>query len=109
MRNPWLKKNPFMSLWLSGANRMMGTARGQLSAGVKREVIEAGAGVTATAAQQVTEFWTNTTTKSPVAVKSRLFVHPLDEQFRLLAAPLLQRLNGRLMLQSSLRDEVVVG
>ena len=42
-------------------------------------------------------------------VKSRLFVHPLDEQFRLLAAPLLQRLNGRLMLQSSLRDEVVVG
>jgi len=44
-----------------------------------------------------------------LGVKSRLFVHPLDEQFRLLAAPLLQRLNGRLMLQSSLRDEVVVG
>jgi len=42
-------------------------------------------------------------------VKSRLFVHPLDEQFRLFAAPLLQCLNGRLMLQSALRDEVVVG
>ena len=27
MTNPWLKKNPFMSMWLSGANVVMNTAR----------------------------------------------------------------------------------
>jgi hypothetical protein len=29
MSNPWLKKNPFMSMWLSGANRMAGMMRSQ--------------------------------------------------------------------------------
>ena len=42
-------------------------------------------------------------------VKSRLFLHSLIEQFGLFVAPLLQCLKGRLMLQSALRDEVVVG
>ena len=27
MFNPWLKKNPFMSMWLSGANAVAGKAR----------------------------------------------------------------------------------
>ena len=27
MANPWLKKNPFMSMWLSGANAAVGRAR----------------------------------------------------------------------------------
>ena len=27
--NPWLKKNPLLSIWLSTANAMMGAARGQ--------------------------------------------------------------------------------
>ena len=31
MRNPWSKKNPLMSLWLSGANAVAGAAREQLS------------------------------------------------------------------------------
>ena len=44
-----------------------------------------------------------------LGVKSRLFLHPFDKQFRLFAAPLLQCLNRRLMLQSALRNEVVVG
>jgi len=35
--NPWLKKNPFMSMWLSAANRMAGTLRGQANAQVKRQ------------------------------------------------------------------------
>ena len=35
--NPWLKKNPFMSMWLSGANRVAGALRGQAAAQVKRE------------------------------------------------------------------------
>lgn len=36
--NPWLKKNPFMSMWLSGANRLAGAMRGQTTAQVKRQV-----------------------------------------------------------------------
>ncbi len=27
MKNPWLKKNPFMSMWLSGANTVLNSAR----------------------------------------------------------------------------------
>ena len=38
MTNPWLKKNPFMSMWLSAANRVAGTARGQATAQAKRQV-----------------------------------------------------------------------
>lgn len=38
MRNPWLKKNPFMSMWLSGANRMAATLRGQATAQAKRQI-----------------------------------------------------------------------
>ena len=38
MPNPWLKKNPFMSMWLSGANRMAGTMRGQATAQAKRQI-----------------------------------------------------------------------
>lgn len=38
MPNPWLKKNPFMSLWLSAANRVAGSMRGQATAQAKRQV-----------------------------------------------------------------------
>jgi hypothetical protein len=38
MSNPWLKKNPFMSMWLSTANRLAGSLRGQATAQVKRQV-----------------------------------------------------------------------
>lgn len=38
MANPWLKKNPFMSMWLSAANRAAGTVRSQATAEVKRQV-----------------------------------------------------------------------
>lgn len=36
MSNPWLKKNPFMSMWLSWANQMAGTMRGQATAAVTK-------------------------------------------------------------------------
>lgn len=71
MKNPWLKKNPFMSMWLSGANKVMGSARGQATATLKREANKAGAAATAAAAQQVTEFWTPTLTKPKAARKRR--------------------------------------
>jgi hypothetical protein len=38
MSNPWLKKNPFMSLWLSGAHRIAGSARSQVAAEAKRQI-----------------------------------------------------------------------
>ena len=72
MSNPWLKKNPFMSLWLSGANKVIGSARGQATAAMKREATKVGAAASAVAAKQVTDFWTQTVTKpSPTARKRR--------------------------------------
>jgi len=38
MANPWLKKNPFMSMWLSEANRVAGTLRGQATAQARRQL-----------------------------------------------------------------------
>lgn len=38
MSNPWLKKNPFMSIWLSEANRIAGTVRSQATAQAKRQI-----------------------------------------------------------------------
>lgn len=38
MANPWLRKNPFMSLWLSAANRLAGSIRGQATAEATRQV-----------------------------------------------------------------------
>jgi hypothetical protein len=37
MKNPWLRKNPVMSMWLSGANAMVGAARARASAEAKRQ------------------------------------------------------------------------
>ena len=38
MSNPWSRKNPFMSLFLSGANRLAGTVRGKTTAQAKRQI-----------------------------------------------------------------------
>jgi hypothetical protein len=37
MKNPWVKKNPFLSMWLSGANAIIGSARGHATAQAKRQ------------------------------------------------------------------------
>jgi hypothetical protein len=37
MRNPWLKKNPFLSAWLSAANGVVGHAQGTAAANAKRQ------------------------------------------------------------------------
>jgi len=41
MSNPWLKKNPFMSMWLSAANRMAGQATAQAKRQVSAAVTKA--------------------------------------------------------------------
>lgn len=69
MANPWLKKNPFMSLWLSSANRVAGTVRGRVAAEAKRQ--------TTSAAQQasndIVKFWTDAAmgTATPATVAKR--------------------------------------
>jgi hypothetical protein len=66
MKNPWTKKNPFMSMWLSGANAAIGSARGRATAESKRQ---ANAMVTE-GTKQMIDLWTGalampaTTTRS---------------------------------------------
>ena len=54
MKNPWLKKNPFMSMWLSGANTIFGKARGQAIAEARRQ----SAAMMAEGTRQILQFWT---------------------------------------------------
>ena len=59
MKNPWQKKNPFLSMWMSGANRVAGTARAHTAAAIKREVAQASQSATSAGAKQVLDFWAN--------------------------------------------------
>lgn len=59
MKNPWTKKNPFLSMWLSAANSMIGQARGQATAAVRRETNRAATTAATEVVKQVTNFWAN--------------------------------------------------
>lgn len=69
MRNPWLKRNPLLSMWLSAANASVGTARGKLAAAAKRESSK----VVAQATQDIAAFWTGALTGAakPTRAKRR--------------------------------------
>ena len=54
MTNPWTKKNPLMSMWLSGANKVAGQARGHAKAEVEAEANKQTTALT----QQAVRFWT---------------------------------------------------
>jgi hypothetical protein len=64
MSNPWLKKNPFMSMWLSAANSIAGSARGQAAGQVKR----AGRAAASKATSDWIDLWTS---PSRTAVKRK--------------------------------------
>lgn len=51
MANPWTKKNPFMSMWLSGANSMAGRTRSAGAAEISRQQTRL--------VNQATRFWTD--------------------------------------------------
>jgi hypothetical protein len=55
MSNPWMKKNPFLSMWMSGANAVVGTARGHAHAAAKRQ----GSALMASATQQTLRYWSS--------------------------------------------------
>lgn len=57
MKNPWTKKNPFLSMWLSGANSVGGAARSQASAAVHRELTRASRNAATEASAQIVDFW----------------------------------------------------
>ncbi|WP_019142311.1 hypothetical protein [Noviherbaspirillum massiliense] len=53
MKNPWTRKNPFLSMWLSSANAVFGTARGKAMAEGKRQT----AAVIRKGTKRLTDFW----------------------------------------------------
>jgi hypothetical protein len=53
MTNPWAKKNPFMSMWLTAANSAVARGRGQATSAARRQV----AATQADATRQVLDFW----------------------------------------------------
>jgi hypothetical protein len=67
MSNPWTKKNPLMSMWLSAANKAAGTARGQAASATRRGTASA----TTEATRQVLEFWGAKPVKAPARKKPR--------------------------------------
>jgi hypothetical protein len=67
MNNPWTKKNPLMSMWLSAANKAVGSARGSATSAVKRGVAQ----TQADAARQVLDFWSGKPAKPAARKKTR--------------------------------------
>lgn len=67
MSNPWTKKNPLMSVWMSAANRVAGSARAQVTAAAKRE----SAAVQADIGKQMLQFWTGGAAKLPAKKRTR--------------------------------------
>ena len=67
MGNPWLKKNPFMSVWLSGANSVANSARGRIAAEAKRQSTKA----VNKAASDMFNIWNDAMLIKPTAPKRR--------------------------------------
>jgi hypothetical protein len=59
MSNPWTKKNPMMSMWLSAANKAVGSARGHATSAARRQIGAAQADAT----RQIVGFWSGAPTK----------------------------------------------
>jgi hypothetical protein len=67
MSNPWTKKNPLMSMWLSSANKAMNATRGHATHAAKRQI----AAGQAEAVRQIVDFWTGKPGKSPAKKRTR--------------------------------------
>lgn len=74
MTNPWLKKNPFMSLWLSGANRVAGSMRGHAAAQAKRQAAQAkrqAAAAMTNTTRDILSLWTGAPAPPPPPAKRK--------------------------------------
>ena len=67
MSNPWTKKNPLMSMWLSSANRVVGAARAQATGAAKRQATA----TQADAMKQIVDFWSGKSSKPPAKKRTR--------------------------------------
>ena len=67
MSNPWLKKNPFMSMWLSGANSVVNSARGRIGAEAKRQSSTA----ITKATHDMFSLWTGAAVAAPSAKRKK--------------------------------------
>jgi hypothetical protein len=67
MSNPWLKKNPFMSMWLSAFNSVAGSMRGRAMGQAKRQAKTA----TTKATKTIVDAWFGSTTPVPAKKKRR--------------------------------------
>ncbi len=63
--NPFMKKNPYLSLWLSGANKVASTGRAHFMAAAKRQQ----AAMQREASKAVTDFWSEAL--KPAATRKR--------------------------------------
>jgi hypothetical protein len=74
MTNPWLKKNPFMSLWLSGANKVASSMRGHAAAQAKRQVAQAkrqAAAAMTNTTRDILSLWTGALAPPPPAKRKK--------------------------------------
>jgi hypothetical protein len=67
MKNPWMKKTPLMSMWMSGANTVLGLARSHAAAQAKRQT----AAIMLEGHRQMMRFWTVAVTARPSRKKKR--------------------------------------
>jgi hypothetical protein len=67
MKNPWVKKNPFMSMWLSGANSILGSMRGHATAEAKRQT----ASMMKEGTKQMVDAWTGAATPPKKRTKKK--------------------------------------
>lgn len=67
MPNPWLKKNPFMSIWLSGFNAATGAARSRAAAEAHRQASAAMTQVS----RDMLNFWTAGFVAPPAKTRKR--------------------------------------
>ena len=61
MKNPWTKRNPLLSLWMSAANAAAGAARGRATAHAKRQAST----WRTQSANQMTRWWTEVLSAAP--------------------------------------------
>ena len=65
MKNYWIKRNPFLSMWLSSANAVAGTVRNRVQAEGRRQATV----MMNEGAKQIADFWT-AVLKSPPSIPS---------------------------------------
>jgi len=67
MSNPWSKKNPLLSMWMSGANTVWGSARGHAVAQAHRQFNM----LAKESTNQVFRFWTGGLAVTPARKKRK--------------------------------------